>query len=207
MSHELKFKNLEAQDRLKQLAQLISVVFSPLLMIPLIILVTLNYTWDPEERVLTLISFILGGVIPILAVLTFLKLTGKITDWGISVRTQRYRLNIVAVVSCTIILLVMHVIENISVFQYTFMLFILTVLFTLLTFFTKISAHTSSITLIGFTLVLIFGIEFWWVFTLIPIVVWARVELKKHTLFQALCGAILTACVFLLMSYLFNWYD
>jgi hypothetical protein len=63
----------------------------------------------------------------------------------------------------------------------------------IITFFWKISFHSSYITLFSIIYLIVFGK--WAVFTLvlIPLVGWSRIKLKKHTLAQVLVGVVVTA--------------
>ncbi len=61
----------------------------------------------------------------------------------------------------------------------------------LITLVWKISGHSATVT--GLTTILIFsiGASVWWLALTVPVMVWARVSLRRHTLRQTLAGSLL----------------
>ncbi len=67
----------------------------------------------------------------------------------------------------------------------------ISVVFILITLVWKISGHSATVT--GLTTILIFsiGASVWWLALTVPVMVWARVSLRRHTLRQTLAGSLL----------------
>jgi membrane-associated phospholipid phosphatase len=70
---------------------------------------------------------------------------------------------------------------------------IVTAVFTLITCFWKISFHTSWITSIAVTFYVLFGDWSLVVVPFIPLVGWARIYLRRHTLMQVIMGTVVSA--------------
>jgi len=62
-------------------------------------------------------------------------------------------------------------------------------------YFWKVSMHSSMITFFVLMLILIFGPAWWSVIFLIPLVWWARLVLYRHTIWQLLAGMIFSIIV------------
>lgn len=72
--------------------------------------------------------------------------------------------------------------------------------FALITQYWKISGHTMAATLTTGYVVMRFGFLWWPVLLIIPLVAWARIVTKNHTLLQVIAGA-LYACTIVLLWY------
>lgn len=69
------------------------------------------------------------------------------------------------------------------------------VIFMIINYFWKISLHTAFISSAAVVLTVIFGIKAAWVFILLPLIAWSRLELKMHTPAQVITGAVLAAAI------------
>ena len=69
------------------------------------------------------------------------------------------------------------------------------IIFMSINFYWKISLHTAFIAAAATVLTLVFGVQVAWVFVLLPLVAWARLELKMHTPAQVAAGAALAAAI------------
>jgi membrane-associated phospholipid phosphatase len=74
------------------------------------------------------------------------------------------------------------------------------IVFMVINFFWKISLHASFVASSATVLTIIFGAKAAWMFLLLPLIGWARVALKVHTVAQVAAGAVLAVvivtCVF-----------
>lgn len=70
----------------------------------------------------------------------------------------------------------------------------------LINLFWKISNHSLFITAISIFINTLFGWHYLWLFLIIPLVFWARLELKKHTVYQLVAGSLLGLFVYPLMK-------
>ena len=181
-----------------RLARTISAILSPLLFIPLLLLFKPEETVSTSTQFATAISIIFGlGVLPGILGLTFLKLTHRVSDWDIPIRKERPAFNF-WVLFCNVLLIVG--LNWGSFYQLTRLAEIILVwfaLFTLITFYWKISAHSAGVTL--FSLIVFRSMPGFllWGGLLIVSVGWARIYLGKHTLAQIVGGAILSSLIYI----------
>jgi membrane-associated phospholipid phosphatase len=61
---------------------------------------------------------------------------------------------------------------------------------TIVTFFWKISIHALAISAIVMTVNVSTYFHYWYLFALLPIVMWSRIELKRHNMAQVAAGAL-----------------
>lgn len=185
---------------LDSLATAISYIFSPVALMPLfLILITVHSGFAQQEKFLVLGLFIFLGILPIELMLLFLKQTGRISDWDVTQRRERIPINVFSVAVGTLLLFILARFNQPQIFTYYLYTYVWFFLYAIITFFWKISAHTSAVTVFCLSLVTLFGSAWWWLFILIPAVAWARVYRKRHTLTQALSGIGLSAILYLFL--------
>lgn len=143
-------------------------------------------TKAPVEILLPLF-FILISLISV--AFNILKRKGKISDWDITKREERH---IYFSVICGVTLLgtiFSYFLVNFEYFVLNLVLFILAITLILFTFVFKISAHLILNVGSVFLLNYLFDWKLLWLFAIVPAVAFARIYLRKHTLFQVLSGA------------------
>jgi len=69
------------------------------------------------------------------------------------------------------------------------------VIFMAINYYWKISLHTAFVSGAAMVLTMVFGVKVAWVFVLLPLVGWSRLELKMHTPAQVAAGAVLAAVI------------
>lgn len=62
----------------------------------------------------------------------------------------------------------------------------------IITQFWKISVHMSTISSIATMAVILFGVQFWWLYLLLVPLAWSRIFRHRHTIWQTVVGAMLT---------------
>jgi membrane-associated phospholipid phosphatase len=62
-------------------------------------------------------------------------------------------------------------------------------------YFWKVSMHSSMITMFVLMIIIMFGIQTWPILFLIPLVWWSRLVLCRHTIWQLICGMLLSILV------------
>lgn len=76
----------------------------------------------------------------------------------------------------------------------------------IVTQFWKISVHTGTFASIATIAVIIFGVQFWWLYLFLVPLAWARIFRRRHTIWQTVAGAVVvsfsTLVVFLIFGYL-----
>ncbi|MEK7581401.1 MAG: hypothetical protein AAB512_03900 [Patescibacteria group bacterium] len=163
------------------------------------------YTWFPvgllvaifrtglsysQIKTLSLVLLVLEVILPISLFFLVLK-KKKISDIDVTKRKERYGLfgfmTVILAVSC----IVAYFLGNHLFFVLQLAALALGLTIFLITFRFKISGHmlmnVSSIYVINY----LFGWKLLWLFLIIPLVAFARIYLKKHTLAQVLLGLIL----------------
>jgi hypothetical protein len=175
----------------KALATLISRVFDPIIEVPLILMGTasLAYLNGFRYRFLTLL-FVLDALIP---GLMFLYLWGKkkhFKDWDFVKKEERLPLFLTAVIAQGVGVMVAYLIDRHPLAEILLSFWVLAGVFLLITLVWKISVHCGVNATMATVIFWMGGVKYWWVFLIIPVVAWARVSAKKHTLAQAVAGGI-----------------
>jgi membrane-associated phospholipid phosphatase len=140
----------------------------------------------------TFITTLFAAILPLSVLLIWETRTNAKFDLEIPARTDRNHPLLVASASYligTVVLVAVHapLLTTVVMFGY----FAGTLFLFFINLYWKISIHAMGIA--GPTTVLVFVFGYWGVLLglLLPPVIWSRVYLKKHTLAQALTGAIL----------------
>ena len=178
---------------LQRLASLLSWVISPVVVAPTAYLVILLYGFadDPARFRYLTVLFLAATIVPMLLIYG-LKKIGKVSDYNITFREQRFLPLLVMVGVNLVGYEVMDQLDAPRIFT-GILLFnaVNTVLILLITLQWKISIHlltlASSIALIY----LQFGVVAFWLLLLVPVLIWARIYLKAHTFMQTLVGAFI----------------
>lgn len=184
-----------------QLAHFISIVLSPLTTAPLFFIVLArHYTADP--LIFFKLNLLLFGLIfvPSVGTLIFLKKTQRITDWGMSKREERYVFNFVILACGLVAITTLYLLGFYDISRVLTLILVCGLLFTLITFYTKISAHTAWMSLFAILTHVLYGPTFVWVWLLVPLVAWARVYKKRHTISQVIAGILLPIVIFALAA-------
>ena len=90
-------------------------------------------------------------------------------------------------------------------FVYTFSGLIMSIITTLITLKWKISFHTAITTSVVTAIMILGGLRYTPLLLLIPIIGWARVTLKKHTVNQVIGGFLVAFAVTEIIFYLFGF--
>ena len=81
-----------------------------------------------------------------------------------------------------------------------------TMVVALITQFWKISVHTALFSSVATVSILVFGYGVWWLFLFLIPLAWSRIHRQRHTIWQAVAGAlvafVITAAVFWGFGYL-----
>lgn len=175
----------------KFIASVISRIFDFYFWFPVTLVVTLFKTGMTKEQVMILLPTlaIVDVVVPIIVFLRLL-VKGTISDIDVSIRSERHFLFGFLLVVATASTALSYFLGNnlFFVLHLSGLILVLTIFLT--TFYFKISGHmmlnASSIFVLNFLL----GFHLWWLFLLVPLVGFARIYLKKHTLAEVLTGGV-----------------
>jgi membrane-associated phospholipid phosphatase len=185
------------------IARWISHVISPHIVgIVLTLIIALHYSDNPLIVALWLAGLIPLIVIPPLGYIFWLVNSGKLEDIYMPQREARLRPLSVLMLWLLLCLGLIRYWEAPPIVA-AFLLagMVLVGILSLITLFWKISFHGATITAAATTTVMVAGYYAWPVMLLVPLVGWARIRLKRHTLQQVIYGSLLGALIGLIMVY------
>ncbi len=147
------------------------------------------------------LCFLFGTVVPYLYI-WFLYKKKKINDMHISEKEDRIKPLVVSCISYIIFFIILYVLEGPLFLKSIFAVIIVsTIILTIVTYFWKICLQASGITFMVITFNILFGKWMLLMIPLIPLIGWARVRIKKHTVGQVILGAGITAIITFLIYY------
>lgn len=139
------------------------------------------------------LCFLFGTVVPYLYI-WFLYKKKKINDIHISEKEDRIKPLVVSCISYIIFFIILYILEGPLFLKSIFAVIIVsTIILTIITYFWKICLHASGMTFMVITLIILFGKWMLLMIPLIPLIGWARVRIKKHTVNQVILGTGITA--------------
>jgi len=189
----------------KAIARWISHIMSPHIVgIVLVSAMAFQFSDDPRSIVLWLAVVIPLLVIPPLIYLLWLVHRGTIEDIYMPNRKTRLRpLAILMVWLLGCLGLIRYWEAPPVVESFVLAATILVGILSLVTLFWKISFHGAAISAAATTTVMVAGSYAWPVVLLVPLVGWARVRLKRHTLRQVIYGSLLGVLIALIFVHSF----
>jgi hypothetical protein len=180
------------------LAKLISGITSPFLMVFVFGL------WAVSASTKSLHDFVLFGglciffvsLVPFFYILLQVKL-GRITDIHVAVREQRTLPFIIATGGAVILSIVYHLLNAPqSLFALAIALVVSGIIFGCISGFWKISIHAAAYTGAVIIVSFIINTNLLWLLLMLPLIIWARLVRKRHSISQAIFASILNAiCV------------
>lgn len=190
----------------RKIAFLISRLFDPFFETPLFLFFLIAKSGLPPQRQLILTAVILFEFVLLFGYFLLARRRKEISDWDISDVRQRRRLYLLTSVCLLSLLVFFRIFGNPFLFNLGLILCFLTLAVTAITFFWKISVHAVANTTFILYLNFLFGWQYFWLFLILPPLLWARFVLKKHTPKQLLAGVLLPTVVvlsfFLVLGYL-----
>lgn len=145
-----------------------------------------------EVTMWTLLCILFGSIMPFIFVV-FLYKKKVINDLHVPRREDRLKPLFISNLSYLIAFFVFYILKApVYLRALFFTSFITTFLLTVITYFWKISFHTSWITFTSITYYIFFGKWTLFLMLLIPLVAWARIKIKRHTIAQVIAGSLLT---------------
>lgn len=146
-------------------------------------------------------SLLFGTVIPYLYV-SFLYRKKEINDMHIPKKENRIKPMLVSCASYTLCLIILYILDGPLFLESIFAVSaVSTIIFTIITYFWKISLHSSWITFVVITFNILFGRWMLLMIPLIPVIGWARVRIKKHTINQVIFGVGVSTVTSFLIYY------
>jgi membrane-associated phospholipid phosphatase len=198
---------IAGRNLLDYVAFAISSFFSPYVTAAIfIILIVYTYAHDLNQFFPWMLTFfIFAIVVPGFYILWLLE-AKKISDIHMADASTRKTPLIVAAVSSvigTVILYYLHAARPVFVISVIYA--VNSVVLAAITQKWKISMHTGMFASIATITVVIFGLNFWWLYlTLLPLA-WSRIYRKRHTILQTIFGALVTAILTLIIFHIFHY--
>jgi len=152
-----------------------------------------------------LLCILFGMIIPFLYIF-FLYRKNKIYDIHIPEKSKRIKPLLFTLLSYITGLIVLYLLGAPLFLKVIFILTIISAsMYTIITYYWKISMHASYITFVVITFNILLGPWMLMLLPLIPIVGWARVRAKRHTKPQVLTGAGLASIISFLVYYFYGF--
>jgi membrane-associated phospholipid phosphatase len=181
----------------QRIARLVSNTFNPFLVsFVIIVLLVLHTAKSPSGVFKWAAIALVFSVLPVFGFMVYQvrrKKLDSIFPEGQGQRNMIYLMSsLLAAVGCA----VMWYLNAPRLLTVSFIAGLLAVLvFMLINIYWKISLHTAFISAAAAVLTLVFGVKVAWLFLLVPLVAWSRLELKMHTPAQVGAGAVLAAAI------------
>jgi hypothetical protein len=192
--HYIQSDNLSQSERW---AKIISFVFDgSFISIPIFIIICMVVVDDPMAALSwALLCLLFGMILPFLYIF-FLYRKNKIYDIHIPERSNRIKPLLFTLLSYITGLVALYFLEAPIFLKVIFILTIIsTSILTVITYYWKISLHTSWITFVVITFNVLLGPWMLLLLPLIPIIGWARVKARRHTTPQVVLGAGISSIV------------
>jgi len=189
-----------------RLANYISDIFNPLtLSILFVFLLAKDSTANLWEAAKWSFIFIALCMLPIFLVILNMVKKGKLKSVFSNPREQRHVLYVLGsvLVGAALIILVFIGAPD-KLIAALFAGFVSSVLFMIVNFFWKISVHTAFASAFFSIALVLYGYSALGFILLVPMMAWARVYLKEHTVGQVTAGALLAGTVIVTVFNVFN---
>ena len=184
-------------------AKIISYVFDgSFISIPIFLVICLMVIDNKMEAISwAFICLLFGIVIPYLYIcLLFRK--KEIDDMHIPEKEDREKPLLLSCASYIACFAVLYALNGPLFLKSLFAVIVVsTIIITIITYFWKISLHSSWITFVVITFNILFGRWMLLMIPLIPVIAWARVRIKKHTVNQVIFGVGISSLTSFLIYY------
>ncbi len=155
-----------------------------------------KYVLSPVDAALwTLVTLVFSTFIPFSVIFYFWR-RGKISSLHLDRREERWRFFMVSIISAFSGFVVLKKFGappplTVSMLNYVFLA---TIMMTI-TLFWKISLHASTVSAFAMAIIMVFGIQYAWVYLFVLPVLWARYALRKHTVSQLIAGTFVAGVI------------
>ncbi len=169
-----------------------SVLFSPFLVPIATAAGVVQKHADPQNALRWLVIVVLFvTVLPVLSIAAMVR-CAKVSDFHLQNREERLLPLCCTLISMIVGTVLLHRLGAAREIVWAGVAYITnSVIFSAITPMWKISFHSSVATGCVTILVMLVNPQFGWLFLLIPLIAWARIYRKRHTLLQTVVGAVL----------------
>jgi len=194
---------------MKKIAEIISLIFNPgfLILISLLLGIEKSNFSKNNEIIILSSAILLNGFLPAALMLYYSKKGIVIDDVLLNKEVLQNRSHILgwgAVLLSLEAICVSFLKKPEPIFAICVTLVAILGALFIITLYRKISLHAAGITFFSFIIIVLFGRSFWPVLFLIPIVVWSRLYLLRHTKTQLVAGFFVTLIITSLILYYFK---
>ena len=179
---------------MNKFAKALSYIFDgTIISIPMLVIICLTIV-DNTTKALgwAFLCLTFAMIIPYLYIHILLR-KKVIRDLHISNKEDRIKPLIITIISNIIGFSILYILKAPLFLEAMFLIVIIsTIIFGIITYFWKVSAHTAWITFTVITFNILFGKWMLFLLPLIPMVGWARVKIKRHTVKQVISGSIIS---------------
>ena len=179
---------------MNKFARALSYIFDgTIISIPILIIICLVLV-DNTTRALgwAVLCLTFAMIIPYLYIRILIR-KKVLDDLHISNKEDRIKPLIITIISNTVGFSILYILKAPLFLKAMFLIVIIsTIIFGIITYFWKVSAHTAWITFMVITFNILFGKWMLFLLPLIPMVGWARVKIKRHTVKQVISGSIIS---------------
>lgn len=190
----------------KKLAKILSVILGPHVWTPLLFLLVLyksNLTL-PQSKIIFPTMLVLQVVIPIGYLLLAPKLEW-VSQWDMKNKKERIPSFILMFFLTIISLIIIYLFGNKLLLHLNLTFLVLLVTLLVITIYWRISLHSSLNTAASIIVNFLFHWKAPLLYITIPIIMWARLKLSKHTVSQVVAGVIVTSLISLAGLALFGY--
>ena len=190
----------------QRLAKLISNILNPFLVSFIVTeLLTANSTSSVANVNKWSLIAIALSVLPVFTIIVYLVRGKQLDGIFINPLRQRNRIYLMAIGFAVIGCAVLFMLEAPDLLMASFVSGLTAVVvFMVINLFWKISLHIAFVSASVTVLIIIYGGIIAWTLVFLPLVAWARIEMKLHTAEQVATGAILAAGIILVVFQLFG---
>jgi len=196
-----------SEKAMNKFAQILSYIFDgTLISIPMLIIICLA-TVDNITKALgwAFLSLIFGMLIPSLYIHMLFR-NKVINDMHIPDKEDRIKPLIITAISNITGFFILYILKApLFLKAMSLTTIILIVILGIITYFWKVSMHAAWITFMVVTFNVLFGRLMLLLLPLIPIVGWARVRIKRHTVNQVISGSIISFLTSFLVYYSYGF--
>jgi len=188
-------------------AKIISFVFDgSFISVPIFIIICMIVVEDKMAALSwALLCILFGMIIPFMYIFLLYR-KNKIYDIHIPEKNKRIKPLLFTLLSYITGLIVLYLLDAPLFLKVIFILTIISAsVYTLITYYWKISMHASYITFVVITFNILLGPWMLLLLPLIPIVGWARIKAKRHTKPQVLTGTGLASILCVLVYYFYGF--
>lgn len=175
-------------------------IFDPLVVFGVLGVMAAFYSLPPTLLARFLVVFSLGMILPPVTLFAWAVKTKRVTNWDVSNRRERVRVLGVLGILLLVDYFLIKTFGNSALLEHYSVFLLWFAGFFTVTLFWKISGHAAAVTLATLVFLRWYGVSWWPVLFGIPLVGWARVVSRNHSLAQVVGGVVYSVLIFLIVE-------